>query len=189
MNLLCGIKWECSYGDWQQQQWQTMVTKIIGKWVVDPFVTATVTTRKEICHCHCHHSVNSLIWFHTTHLPMIPLPLPLPSTSYEHFQRFSSLKLLPLPSAEQTFKVHSHRTAMAAAMAMLSIGFHYYKWICSHWCAMAMAPQVNGFWPYSCSCGNSKLIVLIVICHTSVNTLTSLWQKSHCRCRTLWMDL
>ena len=32
--------------------------------------------------------------------------------------------------------------------------------------ATAMAPQVNGFRPYSCGCGNGKLIVLIVICRT-----------------------
>ena len=32
--------------------------------------------------------------------------------------------------------------------------------------AVATAMQVSGFWPYPCSCGNSKLIVLIVICRT-----------------------
>ena len=51
--------------------------------------------------------------------------------------------------------------------------------------AVATAVQVRGFWPSPCSCGNSKLIVLIVICHT-VWTLSCNCGKKAVATAALW---
>ena len=89
-------------------------------------------------------------------------------------------------------KVRSHDAGMAKAVALATFSCRY-NWISLYLMELfRLCENCNGCgngttskWSYSCECSNGKLIVLIVICCTSVNSLAPLQQRRSCRCCTV----